>query len=149
MSTFVLPLPGADGSVSVQRPTYSLDNYHDLIEYINNSHTVQQQLEIDEYVAHGIWKDCMENYIVVADFSDITIGEAINKPSVDIAMQMEWGKYKPTKQEFEAYRDYIKTRLCCIINKATEHSLSKQDIQFSVRRKTSKQAKLYKVFRLR
>ena len=143
MSTFVLPLPGGD--MSPPSSAFSLENTNDLISYINSSAAIREMLEIDFSVGHGVWKTYFDNYVVVAEIK-VTIGEALDKPWIDSAMKMDWGKYKPTEEEWDEYRLYFKRQLAMIIKSASGDNVDPNNITFRVRRKTSKGAKVFMVY---
>ena len=148
MSTFVLPLPGTDGSVSSAPKTYSLDNLDNLVDYINSSEILQESLEVDYSVGYGVWETIDKNYIVAADYSDLSWGDVLGRQHLDHYLRWESFRatWKPTEDEWMAMRKAIAGRLAMDINKATGRPVDSSRIRYTIRRKQSSGAKIFKVF---
>ena len=145
MSTYVLPLWDSSGSVSApKKPT--LDDFETLVSYIDSNSLVQQSLEINDCLGHGIWSTVMNDWVVVADFSGITWGDVLNRPSIDAQLQFEWGKWRPTEDDWMTMRKHIATMLAGYISKACGYPIDASRLRYTVRRKTSKGAKVFKCY---
>ncbi len=142
--TFVLPLPGRDGSIAPEHPTYSLENLDNLIDHINTNYHVQQSLEIDEELGYGVYQTVDMNYVVVA-ILNTSWGDLLNLPHLDQHLQWSTCTWKPTEAQWVLMRKHIARQLASIIQGATGARLDASRVRYTIRRKQS-QSKVYRVF---
>ena len=144
--TFVLPLPGRDGSIAPERPSrYSLDNLDNLVDHINSNYQVQQSLEIEEELGYGVYQTVDLNYVVVADFQ-LSWGDVLNKPALDSHLQWYSFDWSPTQQDWNKMHRAVAVRLASMITQASGRAIDSSRVRYSIRRKQSKGAKVYKIF---
>lgn len=145
MSTYVLPLWDSSGSITKEKPTYSLDNLNDLIDHIDNNTLAQQSLEIDSSIGYGVWETLDKNYVVAAELNT-SWGDLLNLPHLDEHLQWHSCSWKPTEQQWILMRQHIARQLSSIIESATGTRIDASRVRYSIRRKQSTGAKIYKVF---
>ncbi len=145
MSSFVLPLPGVDGSISAEPKRYSLDNLDDLIDHISSSEIVQQSLEIDYTVGYGVWETIDKNYIVAAELNT-SWGDLLNLPYLDDHLTWTTCTWQPPEEQRVVMRKHIALQLASIIQGATGDRLDASRLRYSIRRRTSQGAKIYSCY---
>lgn len=143
--TFVLPLPGRDGSISPASPSYSLDNLDNLIDHINSNYQVQQSLEIDEELGYGVYQTVDLNYVVVATLNT-SWGDLLNLPHLDDHLKWSTCSWKPSEEQWVLMRKHIARQLASIIQGATGAPIDASRVRYTIRRKQSKGAKVYRVY---
>ena len=137
--TFVLPLYG--GSATYERPSYSLDNIDDLIDHIDNNHQVQELLEIEDQLGHGVYQTVDRNYIIVSDV-ELEWADVLGKPALDAHLQWNSFQWTPKKEDWAKMHKAIATHLAGILA-GVGVSVDPSRIRYSVRRKHSR-SKVYR-----
>ena len=133
MSTYVLPLPGSTVTADYR---YSLDNVDDLIDHIDSNDQVRELLSIECSLGYGVYRDCFQDYYVVADIKwtwEDVLGYTNISPT-----------YKPTEGDWKALHQYMRHQLSIVLTGALGRHISPESFVYSIRR-NGPRAKVYKV----
>ena len=147
MATYVLPLPGTDTDYS--EPRYSLDNQHDLIDYIDSSDMVREMLSIDETIGYGIYRDIFNDFYVVADIQ-WTWSDILDRPGLDYTIERNvpmWGDkepWKPSESDWEVLHKFMRNCLANILSSGLGRPISADSFIYTIRR-NGPRAKVFKV----
>ena len=133
MSTYVLPLPGSTVTADYR---YSLDNLDHLIDHIESNEQVRQLLSIACCLGYGVYRDCFQDYYVVADVR-WTWEEVLGYSNISPT-------HKPSERDWKALHQYTRERLANVLTGALGRPIAANSFAYSIRR-NGKRAKVYKV----
>ena len=133
MSTYVLMLPGSTATADYR---YSLDNVDDLIDHIDTNEQVREMLPIECSLGYGVYRDCFQDYYVVADIK-LTWQEVLGHTNIPPS-------YKPTESDWKALHQYTRQQLANVLAGALGRPVAANSFVYRIRRNGPK-AKVFKV----
>lgn len=133
MSTYVLPLPGSTVTADHR---YSLDNVDDLIDHIDSNEQVKQMLSIECSLGYGVYRDCFQDFYVVADIQ-WTWEEIIVYSNIS-------SDHKPSEQDWKALHQYMRQQLSSMLSGALGRFVDPNSFVYRIRR-NGPRAKVFKI----